>query len=70
MDGREERKAHGHRTEYLSDADAAAERAARFGKLPRRIEPWEMVEETPPEPPNDPNFNRNPDNDWMIRYSA
>ncbi len=68
-DARAEHEAHPETSEHGDDA-AAAVRAARFGKLPPRIEPSEMVEETPADPPNDPDFGRNPDNDWMIRYSA
>ncbi|GHH84580.1 hypothetical protein GCM10018793_49390 [Streptomyces sulfonofaciens] len=51
-------------------AAAAAIRAARFGRLPSRVEPSQMVEETPAQAPHDPDFGRNPENDWMIRYSA
>jgi hypothetical protein len=29
-----------------------------------------MVEESPADPPNDPEFGRDPDTDWMVRYSA
>jgi hypothetical protein len=62
VDGREEQTAAGD--------DGAAERAARFGTLPGRVDPRDMVEESPADPPNDPEFGRDPDNDWMVRYSA
>lgn len=50
--------------------DSAALRAARFGTLPARVLPEQLVEEMPADPPNDPNFGGDPDNDWMLRYSA
>lgn len=47
-----------------------AGRAARFGRLPERVRPEQMVEESPSEAPNDPQFGRDPDTDWLIRYCA
>jgi hypothetical protein len=49
---------------------AAAARAARFGELPARISSDRLVEEKPAEAPHDPDFGRDPETDWMIRYSA
>ncbi|MGC0418995.1 hypothetical protein [Embleya sp. AB8] len=49
-------------------ADQAA-RTARWGKLPDRPDPAALVEEQPADPPNDPDFGRNPDRDWMLRYT-
>lgn len=49
---------------------AAAQRAARFGKLPTPIPPEQLVEETPADPPNDPNFGRDPETDFMLRYGG
>jgi hypothetical protein len=49
--------------------DAADVRRARYGKLPRRPAPDELVEETPTEPPDDPELGRDSDRDWMLRYS-
>ncbi len=65
-------KAHEERTgrvEPRAPDAAAAARAVRFGRLPTRILPERMVEEIPADPPNDPLFGRNPDNDWLVRYS-
>jgi hypothetical protein len=62
-----ERTAH---TDEVAHDDSAADRAARFGHLPGRVPPEQMVEETPADPPNDPEFGRDPDNDWMVKYSA
>ncbi|GHJ37997.1 hypothetical protein [Streptomyces sp. TS71-3] len=67
----EARKVEKVRAEGVEPRDeAAAIRAARFGKLPERVAPADLVEEKPAEAPNDPEFGRNPENDWMIRYSA
>jgi hypothetical protein len=52
------------------DDAAARRRVERFGSLPPRITPGQMVETRPADPPNDPSFGRNPDNDWLIRYCA
>jgi hypothetical protein len=49
-------------------ADDAA-RAARWGTLPARVAPDDMVEEQPADPPNDPEFGRDPDRDWLLRYT-
>ena len=75
MSSREEQAAPDDAAAATEDAAApddggAAERAARFGTLPGRVDPGDMVEENPADPPNDPEFGRNPDNDWMVRYSA
>jgi hypothetical protein len=51
-------------------ADSAAARAARFGELPERIPPERFVAETSAASPHDPDFGRDPETDWMIRYSA
>lgn len=67
MKVRRERTAQGD--ERVRSADPAADRAARFGHLPSRILPEQMVQEIPADPPNDPLFGRDPDNDWLIRYS-
>lgn len=45
-------------------------RAERFGHLPRRIDPAETVETKPASPAKDPDFGRNPDRDWLVRYCA
>lgn len=45
-------------------------RAERFGHLPRRIELAETVETRPASDASDPDFGRNPDRDWLIRYCA
>jgi hypothetical protein len=66
MDAREDQTAQVDEQEH-SDA---ADRAARFGHLPDRVPPEQMVEESPADAPSDPDFGRNPDNDWMVRYSA
>ncbi|MET7304099.1 hypothetical protein [Embleya sp. NPDC005575] len=44
-----------------------AARAARWGKLPERVEVADQVEELPADPPNDPEFGRDPNNDWLLR---
>ncbi|WP_406279255.1 hypothetical protein [Embleya sp. NBC_00896] len=44
-------------------------RAERWGKLPERVAPADQVEERPADPPNDPEFGRDPDNDWLLRYA-
>lgn len=67
MSAREERTAH---TGTTVSGDGAAERAARFGHLPDRVPPERMIEEVPADPPNDPDFGRDPDADWMVKYSA
>ena len=46
-------------------ADAA--RRARFGTLPERIRPQDMVETRPPAPPDPARDTYNPD-EWLIRY--
>ncbi|MYV99220.1 hypothetical protein, partial [Streptomyces sp. SID3343] len=46
-----------------------AARAARWGTLPERVSPEDMVEEQPGDAPNDPLFGRDPDNDWLLRYA-
>jgi hypothetical protein len=46
-----------------------AARTARWGTLPKRVSPEDMVEEQPADPPNDPAFGRNPENDWLLRYT-
>jgi hypothetical protein len=43
-------------------------RRARYGTLPRRPAPDELVEETPTAPPDDPQLGRDSDRDWMLRY--
>jgi hypothetical protein len=50
-------------------ADPAAERSERFGELPRRVRPEDLVEETPV-PLNDSQFDGDPEAEWMVRYSA
>ncbi|OPC84592.1 hypothetical protein B4N89_29985 [Embleya scabrispora] len=50
------------------DADQAA-RAARWGHLPERVASADLVEEKPADPPNDPDFGRDPDRDWLLRYT-
>ncbi|MEU8827498.1 hypothetical protein [Streptomyces sp. NPDC048636] len=49
--------------------DAAAEerRRARFGALPERVRPEEMVEERPAVAP-DPARNAYNDDEWLVRY--
>jgi hypothetical protein len=49
--------------------DAAAARRARYGTLPQRLAPDELVEEAPTDPPADPQMGRDSDRDWMLRYS-
>ncbi|MFI6587212.1 hypothetical protein [Embleya sp. NPDC050493] len=46
-----------------------ADRAARWGKLPERVATADQVEELPADPPNDPEFGRDPNNDWLLRYA-
>ncbi|RKN12002.1 hypothetical protein D7319_03605 [Streptomyces radicis] len=50
--------------------EAAAARVARFGQLPPRVDPGDLVEESPVSPPADPSFGRNPETDWMLRYAG
>jgi hypothetical protein len=71
MNTDKEYRGHGEEARGRSASDdAAAVRAARFGELPARVSPDLLVEEKPAEAPHDPNFGRNPETDWMIRYSA
>lgn len=42
----------------------------RFSALPRRIELSETVETKPASDPSDPDFGRNPETEWLIRYCA
>lgn len=52
--------------------DAAADAlalAARWQDLPGRVTPDQMVEEVPSDVVRDPEGGRNPDRDWMLRYS-
>jgi hypothetical protein len=49
---------------------AAADRKAQYGALPARIPPEQLVTEMPAAPANDSQFSGDPDNEWMIRYSA
>jgi uroporphyrinogen-III synthase len=67
MSAREERTA---RLDQHVVGDGAAERAARFGHLPERIPPEHMIEEVAADAPHDPDFGRDPDADWMVKYSA
>jgi len=46
-----------------------AERAERWGTLPPRVNVADLVEERPADPPNPPDFGRDPDRDWMLRYT-
>lgn len=46
---------------------AEAARAERWGKLPERVAPADRVEELPADPPNDPEFGRDANNDWLLR---
>jgi hypothetical protein len=55
---------------HRDDEDAAARRSARWGALPPRVKPEDMVEEIPASSPADPEAGRNPDRDWMLRYSG
>jgi hypothetical protein len=53
-----------------SDMDAAAAtRRDRYGTLPPRPDAADLVEETPAEPPADPELGRDSNRDWMLRYS-
>jgi hypothetical protein len=49
--------------------DPADVRRARYGTLPPRPAPEELVEETPTAPPDDPQLGRDSERDWMLRYS-
>lgn len=49
------------------DRTAEAARAERWGKLPERVAPADQVEELPADPPNDPEFGRDANNDWLLR---
>ncbi|MDF9811178.1 hypothetical protein [Streptomyces sp. SPB162] len=73
MNTRHERAGHSSRQgpdgQRPVDAPAGG-RAARFGRLPERVLPEQMVEESPSNAPSDPRFGRDPDNDWLIRYCA
>jgi len=66
------------RTETSDVADAGArtdssaeqaERGRRWGTLPPRVNVADLVEEQPADPPNPPDFGRDPDRDWMLRYT-
>jgi hypothetical protein len=60
-----------HPVDVQEPADeSAARRAARYGHLPPPIDPRQLVEETPADPPNDPNFGGDPETEWMLRYSG
>jgi hypothetical protein len=48
--------------------DAATVRAARWGTLPDRIRPEQLVEEVRTEPARDPDGGQDPNRDWMLRY--
>jgi hypothetical protein len=48
--------------------DAAAVRASRWGTLPVRVRPDQLIEEVPTEPPHDPDGGGDPNRDWMLRY--
>jgi hypothetical protein len=61
-----ERRPENTTTDTPTDPDRAA-RAARWGTLPPRIDVADLVEEQPADPPNDPRFGRDPDNDWLLR---
>ncbi|MEU8692737.1 hypothetical protein [Streptomyces sp. NPDC048665] len=60
-----------HRTEARKapqEADgAAASRHERFGSLPERIRPQDMVETRPATAPDPARDTYNPD-EWLIRY--
>jgi hypothetical protein len=48
--------------------DPAAARRATYGALPPRPALDELVEETPTDPPADPQSGRDTNRDWMLRY--
>lgn len=50
------------------DTAAAAGRKVRFGALPERVLPQDMVEERPATPQDPARDTYDPD-EWMVRYS-
>lgn len=50
--------------------DAAARRAERWGVLPPRVTPAEMVEELATGQVADPEAGRDAERDWMLRYAG
>jgi hypothetical protein len=57
------------RTDAGEADDKGAARRAKYGALPPRPAPDELVEEAPTDPPADPQMGRDSDRDWMLRYS-
>lgn len=53
-----------------SDEELQRVRTAKYGRLPERVRPEEMVEEQPASAPPDPDGGRNPETDFMLRYSS
>jgi hypothetical protein len=49
-------------------AQRVADGAPRFGTLPPRIAPDDLVESCPSAPAPDPLGGRDPDAEWMLRY--
>lgn len=56
------------RAQYRSQEPERAARQARFGRLPERIRPEDMVQEVPAADPDPARDTYNPD-EWMVRYA-
>ncbi|MDX2644402.1 hypothetical protein PV341_12640 [Streptomyces sp. PA03-1a] len=54
-------------TQHKTPDAAAAARRARFGKLPERVRPEQMVQESPATAP-DPARDVYTADDWLVRY--
>ncbi|WP_405765596.1 hypothetical protein OG539_09285 [Actinacidiphila glaucinigra] len=54
-------------TQHKTPDAAATARRTRFGKLPERIRPEQMVQETPATPP-DPARRVYSADEWLVRY--
>jgi hypothetical protein len=44
--------------------------AGRFTRLPERVDPKDVVESQPVEPPRDPRGGRDTERDFLLRYGA
>jgi hypothetical protein len=51
-------------------AQRVAEGSERFTALPTPPEPDELVETSDSSPAPDPNFGRDPDLEWLLKYGA
>jgi hypothetical protein len=52
------------------DDEAAARRAEKWGKLPEHVKLQDTVEEVAASDAKDPDFGRNPDRDWFLKYAG